>query len=57
MRERGGRTGIESEKNANAPLVKRRRAKTRSGSETASQTVRREMLRFVLKKLVNFGSE
>lgn len=45
VRERGGRTGIESEKNANAPLVKRRRAKTRSGSETASQTVRREMLR------------
>lgn len=43
--EKGGRTGTVAETNENAPVVRRRRAKTRSEIVNASPTVKKEMLR------------
>ena len=44
--ETGGRTGTAAETKENVPPVKRRRAKTRSETENASQTARKETSRY-----------
>lgn len=46
-----GRTGTAAETNANAPTVRKKRAKTKNEIGTASPTARKEMLRYVEQAL------